>query len=322
MSPRRFASALVLLAACTASENVPEGITIDTTPQPEAAGPAAEVALVARADGFATPESAIHDLVQDVWFVTNINGNPGAKDNNGFISRVGVDGTVDSLRWIEGGRNGVTLHAPKGTALVGDTLWVADIDAVRGFDSRSGAPLATVEFGDRAAFLNDVAAGPDGALYVTDTGIRFDAEGNMAPAGTDQVFRLGADRSVTTALKSSALPAPNGIAWDNGGSRFVIVSVQAPGLFQWRPGTGEPERLGAAGGRNDGVLVLHENVVLLTSWADSSLIAWENGQARRLLGGIASPADIGIDPNRNRIAIPLFTENRVEFYTLPRRWWR
>jgi hypothetical protein len=36
----------------------------------------------------------------------------------------------------------VTLHAPRGMSIVGDTLWVADADAVRGFDRRSGAPLA------------------------------------------------------------------------------------------------------------------------------------------------------------------------------------
>src|SRR5256886_13499427 len=47
------------------------------------------------------------------------------------ISRVRPDGAVENLKFIEGGHNGVTLHAPKGLALLGDTLWVADIDVVR-----------------------------------------------------------------------------------------------------------------------------------------------------------------------------------------------
>ena len=115
-------SVLVLLAACAPRQEAP---------------PAAEVtapAQVAVAEGFATPESAIHDPDLDLWFVTNINGVPSEKDGNGFISRVRPDGTLDSLRFIAGGLNGVTLNAPKGTAIVGDTLWVADIDAVRGTD--------------------------------------------------------------------------------------------------------------------------------------------------------------------------------------------
>lgn len=56
--------------------------------------------------------------------------------------------------------------------IVGDTLWVADIDAMRAFNKRTGAVIATVDLRPRGAvFLNDVAAGPDGALYITDTGL-------------------------------------------------------------------------------------------------------------------------------------------------------
>ena len=84
---------------------------------------------LATATGFAIPESVRWDREQQVWWVSNINVGP-MKDGNGFISRLGADGQVNSLRFIESGRNGVTLHAPRGLALVGDTLWVADIDAV------------------------------------------------------------------------------------------------------------------------------------------------------------------------------------------------
>ena len=90
---------------------------------------------VGEASDFQNPESARWDPDQSLWFVSNVNGDPGAKDNNGYISRLKPDGTADTGKFIVGGSKGVTLNAPKGMAITGDTLWVADIDAVRAFDS-------------------------------------------------------------------------------------------------------------------------------------------------------------------------------------------
>src|SRR2546428_1024569 len=100
------------------------------TPAPTAAPSAAaapgatELAVV---EGFLTPESVLHDPVQDIYFVSNINGGPTTKDNNGFISRGRPDGAVQNLKFIEGGHGGGTLNAPKGLALRGGTPRGADI---------------------------------------------------------------------------------------------------------------------------------------------------------------------------------------------------
>src|SRR5207253_5258061 len=118
------------------------------TPPPPPAPAATKVLTV---EGFLTPESVLHDTTQDIYFVSNINGSPTAKDNNGFISRVRPDGAVENLKFIEGGKNGVTLHGPKGLALWGDTLWVADIDVVRGFNARTGASIDSVSLASLGA---------------------------------------------------------------------------------------------------------------------------------------------------------------------------
>jgi len=78
------------------------------TPPPTPA--ATKVAVV---EGFLTPESVKYDTGQDVYFVSNINGGPLTKDNNGFISRVRPDGAIENLKFVEGGHNGVILNAPK-----------------------------------------------------------------------------------------------------------------------------------------------------------------------------------------------------------------
>lgn len=296
-------AALILAAACGRDTRAPA--TADTT------GAASAPRSVA---GFQAPESARYDPDLDVWYVTNINGSPVDKDGNGYISRLHGDGTVDAMKWIAGGANGVTLNAPKGMALQADTLWVADIDAVRGFDRRTGAPVASVTLVG-AQFLNDVAVGADG-LYATDSGLHVDAQGMTHP-GPDRVYRIAPDRSQSVALESDSLAAPNGITWDAARKQFVIVPFFGNVIRAWTPGSKATIPLGTSKGQLDGVEILDAKRLLVTSWADSSLNVLENGTLTPVAGDLPSPADIGLDVKRGRVAIPLLMENRVEFRMLP-----
>src|SRR5687768_3893875 len=45
------------------------------------------------------PESARYDRDLDVWFVSNINGTPLQKDNNGYISRLRPDGAPYTIKF-------------------------------------------------------------------------------------------------------------------------------------------------------------------------------------------------------------------------------
>jgi hypothetical protein len=129
--------------------------------------------------GFATPESVLHDTGADVYLVSNVNGAPTEKDGNGFISRVSPDGQVLDLKWIDGTAAGVTLNAPKGLAIDGGRLYVADIDCIRIFDESTGAPAGEVCV-EGASFLNDVGTARGGGVLFTDSGL--DATGSKATA--------------------------------------------------------------------------------------------------------------------------------------------
>ena len=312
MTPSRWTvavTAITLGAACGGGDRPPAG---DSTAATAAAAPAA-TGDSARLDGFQGPESAKYDAELDVWYVSNVNGSPLDQDGNGYISRLKGDGTMDSLKFIVGGTEGVKLDAPKGLALQGDTLWLADIHSVRGFDRKSGKPVASIEV-KGAKFLNDIATGPDG-LYATDTGFEGSAKG-MDHTGPDRVYRI-AGRAVTVALESDSLTAPNGITWDGAQGRFIVVPFAGNVIRAWSPGAKTTVAVGPTKGQLDGVELLGENRFLVTSWADSSLFVFENGTATPVANGLPSPADIGVDTRRNRVAVPLLMENRVEFRALP-----
>lgn len=303
---KKFTIAMLatLLTGCSTAERndaTPQA-TANNQPQADSAG------MVTSTPGFIEPEAVRYDPDQDVYFVSNWgSGAPDAKDNNGFISRMSPDGAVDSPHFIAGGTRGVTLHSPRGMTISGDTLWAVDMDAVRGFHRRTGASLATVPFSAfRLGFLNDIAAGPDG-LYVTDT-------------GTDHIYRISGGK-VTIALADSTLGDPNGITWDAAHNRFVLVPFGGDSVIRaWTPGTRDLVEIAKVrGAQLDGVEILSGDRLLIASQSDSSvyLVTGKTGQPIIRTGG--TPADIGVDTKRNRVALPFVDRNLVEIWQLPPR---
>ena len=301
MKVAALCGALALVCACRGKEQAGQ----TATDQKKASAEPTKVATVA---GFQTPESVKWDSTLDVYFVSNINGVPNAKDKNGYISVVLPTGAIRDSAFIKG------LNAPKGMTLVHDTLWVADIDAVRGFEATTGAPVATIQV-PGAVFLNDIAAAPDGSLYITDTAIRFGAKG-AEHVGTDQIFRITPDRKVSVAVKSDSLGRPNGITWNPVNQHFIIVPFGASRLLAWKPGE-TVTKLEPGAGQFDGIEIIRDGSVLVSSWADSSVYRYSQGQGTSLIKGVPSPADIGYDAKRNRVLIPIFTGNRVEIWQIP-----
>ena len=313
--PHRYRlSRILLLAACAAACG---------TAQARDTPPAARKLHVIQGLGF--PESVRYDPDQDVYFISNMTGPGSLKDGNGLIVRVRAGDLGQPAAFIEGGRGGAVLDAPKGMALQGDTLWVTDIDVLRGFHRRTGAPLATIDLKPHGAVLaNDVAVGPDGRLYVTDTGIAMTDKGVMYRGG-DKIFVIGPGRAVSLLAEGKDLGRPNGITWDPDGRRWIVVSFDpfrsevyaiAPGQNVPRGQEGRTVLLRGLG-KFDGVERLADGRLLVTCWADSSVHLLDGRSDQRIIRDLWQPADLGVDTRRNRVAVPLVLQGRVEIWELP-----
>lgn len=280
------------------------------TPPPPPPKPAGPIVL----EGFSTPESVLWDPVADVYLVSNISGQPPAEDHDGFISKVSPDGKILELRFIDGKKEKDGLSAPKGTALVGDVLYVADVTRVRTFDRATGKAKDVMPIAG-TTFLNDVAAGPDGAVYVSDMGVKGGPKG-FVDSGSDAIYRIK-DKKIDKIAKGPALGRPNGLLVKDA-DLYCVTFGSGELLHLGTDGKEKEKATKAPGGSLDGIVLLPDGRLLFSSWEKQSIYVRPvaGGEIKVLKDGLKSPADIGYDSKRNRLLVPLFEDNKVVFVDL------
>jgi DNA-binding beta-propeller fold protein YncE len=161
------------------------------------------------------PESVAYAAKQNVLFVSNVNGKPDQKDQNGFISKISPsNGSIIELNWITG------LDAPKGMAISNDNskLYVSDITDLVEIDIASGKIIKRFN-APGSAFLNDVISDNQGNIYVSDT-------------GTNTIYKLDTNLGNSTSssdlqawLQNPQLNGPNGLHIDNNKNKLIVVSL-------------------------------------------------------------------------------------------------
>ena len=253
-------------------------------------------------EGFDHPESALYDGKEMYWYISNIGGDPSAKDGNGFISRLGPDGSVDAMEWATG------FNGPKGLALAGTRLFVADIDQVHVVNTADGTIAMSTEI-KGAAFLNDAAIDAEGSVYISDT-------------GTNTIHILKQGESPAVFLQSEILNGVNGLAF--AGDRLFVSSIgnmnDPGGFFEIVDGQVIP--VGTLKGALDGVVTRMDNA-LVTDYSKASvfLVPYADGEPELLLDlgadyGFMSTADLGLARNLGRIAVPDLAGDKVGIFPL------
>ena len=110
-------------------------------------------------EGFSSPESTI--VNKNDLYISNVGKElkPTLKDGDGFISKLDINGKIKELHFIDG------LDAPKGMGMVGNTLFVADINTLRGFDLQTKKEVFNVVF-EGVNFLNDITVKDSNTLFI------------------------------------------------------------------------------------------------------------------------------------------------------------
>lgn len=243
--------------------------------------------------GLRTPESVLlwHGPEGKQLLVAEIEGDSTEADGQGGIALLSLDGEIVDQDFVRG------LDAPKGMAVVGNTLYVADITQLRAIDLQKGELKASYPV-EGAVFLNDVAANDAGQVFVSDT-------------RTGKVHRLHEGQME---LYLDDVDNANGLKFD--GDSLLIGA----GDTLYRVSNGEPKVFAKGfAEKADGVEPLADGGYLVSCWAGLIYRVYEDG-AISLLRDTRDPqvntADIGYDPDTNIVYVPTFFSDSVQAFEL------
>lgn len=252
--------------------------------------------------GLKTPESFIADPSTGNYFISNINsGGPNGKDDDGFITKLDKDGKIIALTFIDGKNKEITLNAPKGLDIIGNVLYVTDIDFVRGFDKETGKLLHDIDFKPfNASSLNDLTHDSVGNLYVSGW------FGNV-------IFKIDTknNHKVSVIAKGNSLGAPNGLNIHPKTNKLITVTWES-GKVQEIDSSGsikiliEDKRF-----KNlDGIDFDNNGNMFVSSFTGGEVYKiTPDLKIEIFLKGLTSPADINIDRKNNLLLIPSFEGN-------------
>jgi gluconolactonase len=237
------------------------------------------------------------------WYVSSF-GKFGV-EGDGAVYRVRPDGAGREV--FAGG-----LDDPCGLLFLGDTLWVADRKGVyRATHNKVDLVYPAKDFPRKLHFLNDLAAGPAGTFYVSDTG-------DSTKTGHGAVFVLAPGKrpavlpgSDTVRSQSSA----NGLFSGRGDTLFVVgyrtgILSLTDRRGTWRDiasGLGAPDGIAAAG---PDAFYVSDNVGGVLYRVD------RGGKSVALATGLKAPADLVIDRTRGLLIVPENDGNRLSVYPL------
>ncbi|MBW3545474.1 MAG: ATP-binding protein [Bacteroidetes bacterium] len=224
-------------------------------------------------------------------YVSNIVGDPSAKDGKGYISKLSLEGEIVNKEWATG------LHAPKGMTMLDGKLYVTDVDALVVIDASGKISNRYPVKG--AKFLNDPVAADNKILFT-------DSRDNKIHA---------LENGKLSIWKESGMSKPNGLAYQNG--KVLLASNNLEVVSQ----EGESEVLATGLDAGDGIGLVDDNSYLVSNWHGEVFYIERGKDKVKLLDTKdqkINTADITYIPEENLLLVPTFMDNRVVAYRLKR----
>lgn len=243
---------------------------------------------------FTTAESALYDPVTDVIYVSNIDGEGWGDDGKGSIGRLKLDGTTIDAKWVTG------LSAPKGLGIVNGKLYVTDIHKLVEIDIAEGkiSKIYEVEGSDG---LNDVATGPDGTIYFTDS-----------RKGVAHMLKDGVVSTIVDSLQGS-----NGILIEN--DRLLFGTWGDESLTQYQFADKKVSILADSLTQPDGIEAVGDGGYLVSSWKGLIHYVHADGSTELILDTAKDSigtADIDYLQDKKILLVPTFFRNTIAAYSL------
>ncbi len=241
-----------------------------------------------------TPESVLWDAHRKFFYVSNINGKGDAKDGNGFISKLGADGKIIKLHWVDG------LDAPKGMGMYNGELFAADLAQLVIIDiAKNKIKQKIVVPG--ASFLNDIVTDDQGNVYISDS-------------RTDKVYRYLKGK-VSLYIEDPLIKGANGLlVWHN-----LLWILSSHGICQYNPADKSLKLFSDAVKSGDGITIVNDSDLIVSRWQGEVYYVKPNGAATKILDVKAehkNTADLFFLQEKNLLVIPTFNGNCVMGYAL------
>ncbi|AEW01057.1 hypothetical protein A4D02_13940 [Niastella koreensis] len=256
----------------------------------------------------AHPESVISD--GKFLYVTNIGKalDPGAKDGDGFISKLSLDGKV-----LEAKLNTSKLNAPKGTAIIRGMLYVADVDRIIGIEMATGKQLAEINLNPAtgSGFVNDLTTKDDFTLFASCTDVGKIAEVNIRTGNVQIVANV---------------KGANGITYDKANNRLYTCSFDFQnmkggelGVITWKNFVPGYEKIGDVHGAFDGLALLDDHTLIVSDWGAMDhpagfveKVDLKTKQATKLDWPVINgPADFYLNVGEKKLYIPALVEGKL-----------
>jgi hypothetical protein len=256
--------------------------------------------------GFVHPESIILSNDSSFLYISNI-GNTDTRENpDGFISKVGLDGNIINLKWVD------KIRSPKGLCLSGGKLYVSAVTELLEIDTASGKILRRHTSPD-VQFLNDVTSDSARNVYVS---------GMFESA----IYKLDTKGKFERWFQSNDLHHPNGVlvsgdqlfigGW--GRLKDTIVQEDSVGhLFSLSIKDKVLKKITAdKPGKLDGIQ-LYGDKLIVSSWkAGEILVIEKDGKYNSVLKSETSLGDILYIQSKKQLFLPQNFQNEVRTVVL------
>lgn len=243
-----------------------------------------------------TPESVLYDAANDIYYVSCINGvPPDAKDGDGYIAKLDSNGKIIADKWATG------MDAPKGMALVGNTLYVTDISKIVMIDITTGEITGVQEI-EGATFLNDMDAAPDGTIYFTDS-------------GTNKAYKI-TDGNIEELFTNADLERINGVFVD--GEQLTFSSSKSGNVVSYDLNDAAATIVADSIFGGDGVKKYGDDY-FVSSWNGEVYHLTADWKKTMILDTKDVPlnaADIELVTDKSLLLVPTFFGNKVVAYKI------